>query len=106
MSTCSNEGLNIFYGFVHLSCGDNDSEIQVTLAPAVYEEGTNSFVLVRNHCQLISLKLASSAEANETEKCRPIDLFSQLIQIFSLVIQVKTGKQSQDSPEQTYLAPC
>ena len=49
VSTCSNEGLNI-YGFVHLSCGDSDSEIQVTLAPATHVEGTNSFVLVRSHC--------------------------------------------------------
>ena len=44
-STCSNEGLNICYGFVRLSCEDDDSEIQVTLAPTIYDEGTNSFVL-------------------------------------------------------------
>ena len=44
MSTC-NEELNICYGFVRLSCEDNDSEIQVTLAPTIYDEGTNTFVL-------------------------------------------------------------
>ncbi|XP_074622410.1 uncharacterized protein LOC141880775 [Acropora palmata] len=37
VSTC-NEELNICYGFVRLSCEDNDSEIQVTLAPTIYDE--------------------------------------------------------------------
>ncbi|XP_067022084.1 uncharacterized protein [Acropora muricata] len=38
VSTCSNEGLNICYGFVRLSCEDDDSEIQVTFAPTIYDE--------------------------------------------------------------------
>ena len=50
MSRCSNEGFSICYGYVRLRCEENDSEIQVTLAPAIYDEGTNSFVLVRSHC--------------------------------------------------------
>ena len=58
MPRCSNEGLNIFYGFVRLRCEDNDSEIQVTLAPATHVEGTNSFVLVRSHALLIDFSKA------------------------------------------------
>ena len=42
VSTCSSRELDIFYGFVRLRCEDNDREIQVTLVPAITDEGTNS----------------------------------------------------------------
>ena len=42
MSTYSSRELDIFYGFVRLRCEDNDREIQVTLVPAITDEGTNS----------------------------------------------------------------
>ena len=45
MSTCSNQELDIFYGFVRLRCDDKYSEVQVTLLPAINDEGTKSFVL-------------------------------------------------------------
>ena len=38
--------LDFCYGFMPLRCDDIDSEIQVTLFPAINDEGTNSFVLV------------------------------------------------------------
>ena len=46
VSTCSRQELDFCYGFMHLRCDDNDSEIQITFLPAFNYEGTNSFVLV------------------------------------------------------------
>ena len=45
MSACSDQELNFCYGFVSLCCDYNDSEVQVTLLPAINDEGKNSFVL-------------------------------------------------------------
>ena len=46
VSTCSNQEFDFCYGFLHLRCDENDSEIQVTLVSAITDEGTNSYVLV------------------------------------------------------------
>ena len=46
LPTCEKQKLDFCYGFVRLKCDDNDSEVQVTLFPAINIEGTNSFVLV------------------------------------------------------------
>ena len=45
-STCGKQELISCYGFMRLSCDDNDSEIQVALFPGINYEGTNSFVVV------------------------------------------------------------
>ncbi|XP_067020800.1 uncharacterized protein [Acropora muricata] len=42
VSTCSRQELDFCYGFMHLRCGDNDSEIQVTLFPAINDEAASS----------------------------------------------------------------
>ena len=46
LPTCEKKKLDFCYGFVRLKCDDSDSEVQVTLFPAINVEGTNSFVLV------------------------------------------------------------
>ena len=46
VSTCGKKELNSCYGFMRLSCEDDDSEIQVSLFPEINDEGTNSFVVV------------------------------------------------------------
>ena len=46
VSTCGKQELNSCYGFMRLSCEDDNSEIQVSLFPEINDEGTNSFVVV------------------------------------------------------------
>ena len=46
VSTFGKQELNSCYGFMRLSCDDNDGEIQVSLFPGINDEGTNSFVKV------------------------------------------------------------
>ena len=45
VSTCGKQELNSCYGFVRLSCEEDDSQIEVSF-PGINDEGTNSFVVV------------------------------------------------------------